>query len=82
VDAAAVAAALVHPEGILRGAPEGCRRIVFLNQADTLSDIGPALGIGDVLERERSHGIRRVVIGQIAFEVPVTAVRELTSVHP
>jgi probable selenium-dependent hydroxylase accessory protein YqeC len=78
VNAEAIAALLVHRQGIMQAAPGRCRRLAFLNQADTTLD-GLAAGtiICRLLERNGTGGIQRVIVGQVLAEPPVLAVCDL-----
>lgn len=77
VDAAAVAAVLGHPQGGLKGAPAGCRRVVFLNQADTPERVVSALTVAELLRQGPGGGLERVVCGRLLAEPAVVAVRDL-----
>jgi probable selenium-dependent hydroxylase accessory protein YqeC len=73
----AVAAVLGHPQGILKGAPDGCRCLVFLNQADVPGGRAAGLKICGFLKRYRPQRILRVIVGQALGEAPVWAVFDL-----
>ena len=77
VTAEAVAAVLVHERGILKGAPSRCRRLAFLNQADT--EIRKAAGMQVVRSIQRSGvtRIERAIIGQALGEPPIGNVYDL-----
>jgi len=77
IDAAAVAAVLGHSEGSMQGAPGGCRRVAFLNQADAPEHVAAARRIAEALQHGARGGIERVVCGRLAAEPPVVAVRDL-----
>lgn len=77
IDAAAVAAVLAHPEGVMQGAPGGCRRVAFLNQADTPGHVACALRIAEALRQGPRGGLERVVCGRLEAGPPVAAVRDL-----
>ena len=81
IDAAAVAAVLGHPEGIMQGAPGGCRRIAFLNQADAPEHVAAARRIADALQQGARGGLERVVCGRLAAEQPVVVVWDLRGPH-
>jgi probable selenium-dependent hydroxylase accessory protein YqeC len=70
----AVAAALTHARGVLTGAPADCRRLAFLNQADTPRRRAAGLRIADLLVRMDGVPIRRTVVGHVRKDPPVTAV--------
>ncbi len=77
VTAEAVAGVLLHEFGIMKGAPRRCRRLVWLNQAD--SDGRKAAGLR-VLRSIQSSGpsrIQRVITGQVQGEPPVCGVHDL-----
>jgi probable selenium-dependent hydroxylase accessory protein YqeC len=70
----AVAVALTHERGVLKGAPADCRRLAFLNQADTPRRRAAGLRIADLLVRMDGVPIRRTVVGHVRKDPPVTAV--------
>jgi probable selenium-dependent hydroxylase accessory protein YqeC len=78
ITAEAVAAVLGHPQGILKGAPDGCRCLVFLNQADVPGGRAAGLKICSFLKRLRPHRILRAIIGRALGEPPVSAVFDLS----
>lgn len=77
VTEAAVAAALGHPLGILKGAPNRCRCLVFLNQADDPGGQAAGMRICSLLKRYRPCGNLRAIVGQALGEPPVSAVLDL-----
>jgi probable selenium-dependent hydroxylase accessory protein YqeC len=79
VTADAIAEALVHPDGIMKGAPASALRLAFLNQADLPGALRAGRRIAALLARRRVAGLNRVVIGQILFEPPVL---ECTDMNP
>jgi len=70
----AVAMALAHRRGVLKGAPPQCRCLAFLNQADTPVRKAAGLRIAGLLKRIGGSSIRRTVVGQVLEEPPVSAV--------
>ncbi len=79
IDAAAVAAVLGHPQGGVKGAPAGCRRLVFLNQADTPERVAAALQVAAILRKGPRGGLERVVCGRLLAASPVAAVHDLNA---
>ena len=77
VNAEAIAALLAHRQGIMQAAPDRCRRLAFLNQADTLDGRAAGTRICKLLERHGTGGIQRVIVGQVLAEPPVLAVCDL-----
>jgi probable selenium-dependent hydroxylase accessory protein YqeC len=49
VSAASIACMVLHPEGLGRGCPEGARKALFLNQADTAPKVAAARRVIDLL---------------------------------
>ena len=74
ITAEAVAAALAHGCGVLKGAPADCRCLAFLNQADAPDRRAAGLRIADLLGRIGCASIRRTVVGQVLADPPITAV--------
>jgi len=74
----AIAAALVHERGALKGAPGECRCLAFLNQADEPGAKAAGLRIADLLQRMGVTKIQRAIIGQVLGEPPVSAVFDLS----
>jgi len=77
VTAEAIAAVLVHERGILKGAPSRCRRLVFLNQADTVEREAAGLQVVRSIQCSGVTGIERAIIGQVLGEPPVSGVYDL-----
>jgi probable selenium-dependent hydroxylase accessory protein YqeC len=77
VNGEAIAALLAHRQGIMQAAPDCCRRLAFLNQADTLDGRAAGTSICRLLERHGTGGIQRVIVGQVLAEPPVLAVCDL-----
>ena len=71
VTADAIAVALAHPDGIMKGAPASALRLAFLNQADLPGALRAGQRIAALLARRGVPVLNRVVIGQILFEPPV-----------
>lgn len=75
IDPEAVAQAIVHTQGIMKGAPETARAIPFLNKLDALYPAHAAEEVAHIIFQKQS-AIRRVVIGQLKNQ---TVVRVLHS---
>ncbi len=77
ISADAVATALAHEHGVLKGAPAGCRCLAFLNQADESDGQAAGLGVAAALKRIGGGRIRRAIVGQVRIDPPVSAVFDL-----
>jgi probable selenium-dependent hydroxylase accessory protein YqeC len=77
VTAEAVAVVLSHEQGILKSAPDNCRCIAFLNQADTDGRTAAARQIVRSIQRSSVERIERLVIGQVQGDPPVVEVYDL-----
>jgi probable selenium-dependent hydroxylase accessory protein YqeC len=64
VSAPAVVSVLAHSRGLMKGAPDGARKMVFLNQADDTDRIRSGIQIASLLGSAPS-GIESVVIGRL-----------------
>lgn len=64
VSVSAIASALLDSQGVMKGAPAGAKKMIFLNQADDADRINHARRIIFLLA-EGSSGIERVVIGRL-----------------
>jgi probable selenium-dependent hydroxylase accessory protein YqeC len=62
----AVAAVLLHPEGILKGCPPAAGRCVFLNEADLPGTAGAARAVCAALARSVYAPVDRILIGSAA----------------
>lgn len=69
-----VAALIVHERGLFKGAPAGCLRLVFLNQADVRRGAIAGRRICDWLKKCPPHGIQRVILGHLAEDDPLLQV--------
>jgi probable selenium-dependent hydroxylase accessory protein YqeC len=74
VTAEAVAAAFRHEHGLLKGAPANCRRLAFLNQADTPDRRAVAERIAGLIKQTGRSRIRRAIVGRVLDEPPVLAI--------
>jgi probable selenium-dependent hydroxylase accessory protein YqeC len=77
VNAADCVISIIHESGIMKSAPGGAERLVFLNKADHPDRLGVARNIAALLEKEKDAGLRRVIIGQALHEPPVIEYRDL-----
>ena len=73
-----IAAALVHAQGVLKGAPGECRCLAFLNQADAPGARVGGLRIAGFLHRLGGSRIQRTIVGQVQGEPPIAAVFDLS----
>jgi probable selenium-dependent hydroxylase accessory protein YqeC len=71
ISAEAVAASLVHEQGVLKGAPSDCVRLVFLNQADAPDRKAAGLRIAAILGQTSGSRIQRTIVGQVQGDPPV-----------
>lgn len=62
---------VLHPEGLFKGAPQGARRVVFLNKLDLLKDREKAIQLGQRILREGFPRVERVLLGQLQKDPPV-----------
>jgi len=74
----AIASALTHARGALKGAPGGCRCFVFLNQADEPGAEAAGLRIAGLLKRGGGSRIQRTIVGRALGEPPIAAVLDLS----
>jgi probable selenium-dependent hydroxylase accessory protein YqeC len=74
----AIAAALVHEQGVLKGAPGECCCLAFLNQADAPGAKAAGLRIAGLLKRLGGSRIQRTIVGQVLGEPPIAAVFDLS----
>jgi len=74
----AIAAALGHARGVLKGAPAECRCLAFLNQADAPDASAAGFRIAGLLKRRDGSRIQRAIVGQVLGEPPITAVFDLS----
>ena len=77
ITAEAVAAVLVHARGILKGAPSPCRRVAFLNQADTVKRKAAGLQVVRSLQRLGVGWLERAIVGQVLGEPPIWGIYDL-----
>lgn len=67
-----VAAAILHKEGIMKGAPPHADRLLFLNKADQPGALESARRISaHLLKRAEKIGLKKVIIGHAGHEPPV-----------
>ncbi|HSO61884.1 MAG TPA: selenium cofactor biosynthesis protein YqeC [Desulfobacterales bacterium] len=74
----AIVAALVHEQGVMKGAPEECRCLAFLNQADEPGANAAGLKIAGLLKRLGGPRIQRTIVGHVLGEPPIAAVFNLS----
>lgn len=77
VTAEAIAAACGHASGLFKGAPADCRCLAFLNRADSSDRKAAAARIAALIKRNGGSRVRRVIVGQVLDEPPVSAVFDL-----
>ena len=61
----ALAKVFLHPAGLFKGAPEGARRVVFLNKEDLVEEDTKAVELADILLADSMKKIDRVILGSI-----------------
>jgi probable selenium-dependent hydroxylase accessory protein YqeC len=61
----ALARVIVHPDGLMRGAPPHAKRLIFLNQADSAERQALALAVVDALAAMQARPALEVAIGQL-----------------
>ncbi len=70
----AMAILVIHPEGILKGAPSSARVVVFLNKVDIPNGVAKANGVTYKILDKKHRQIERIVLGQLRSEPPVARV--------
>jgi len=70
----AMAILMVHPEGVLKGAPSSSRVVAFFNKVDIPKGVTEAKDIARKIIEKKQRQIDRVVLGQLRNEPPVTEV--------
>ena len=65
---------MIHPQGILKGAPHLSRKVALINKMDVSEGVIRGREIGKEILRKGSLQIERVVLGQLKSEFPVTEV--------
>ncbi len=66
-----LAAALVHPEGILKGCPEKAKTFAFLNKADTPKAVADGREVIAALQKKNVRRPQRVGIGRLLPETEI-----------
>jgi probable selenium-dependent hydroxylase accessory protein YqeC len=61
----ALAKVFLHPAGLFKGAPEGARRVVFLNKEDLVEEDTRAVELADILLADSMKKIDRVILGSV-----------------
>ena len=75
ITAEAIAASLVHRDGIFKGSPPAARRVVFLNQADSPERLAAGrLVIASLSGQPRKVLIQRAILGKLLFDPPVVEI--------
>jgi hypothetical protein len=62
----------------MKNAPRDCRRLIFLNQADTPGGLAAGREISGLLLRNGAPGVQRVIIGQALAEPPLVEFYDLS----
>ena len=65
---------MVHPQGILKGAPHSSRRVAFINKVDVPKGMMWGREIGKEILEKGSPQIERVILGRLKSELPVAEV--------
>lgn len=81
ITAEAVAKAITHKNGLMKGCPLSAKRILFLNKADLNGALGQGRRVIACLQKEAKGNPDRVVIGQVCEVVPVLEYMDLISVN-
>lgn len=63
--------AILHENGIMKGAPVGAVRMILLNKADHPERLAVARKIVSLLEKKKDTGLQRIIIGQVLHEPAV-----------
>jgi len=61
----ALAKVFLHPVGLSKGAPEGARRVIFLNKGDLIEKERKAEELADILLADLEKKIDRVIMGSV-----------------
>jgi hypothetical protein len=56
---------LQHPDGCLKGVPQGATVTPFLNKSDRLADQNVLAGLMNALDRGPKRRIKRLVVGRL-----------------
>jgi probable selenium-dependent hydroxylase accessory protein YqeC len=75
----AIAAALMHEDGIMKCVFPEAMRLAFLNQADSHARLKAGKRIAQLLMKSKEKRIKRVVVGQTLYAPPVAAYYDLNS---
>ncbi len=65
----ALSKVFLHPAGLFKGAPEGARRVVFLNKEDLVEEDTRAVELADILLADPMKKIDRVILGSLNLGV-------------
>jgi len=65
----ALSKVFLHPAGLFRGAPEGSRKVAFLNKGDLIKEETKAAELADLLLSDRVKNIERVILGSLKMGV-------------
>ena len=65
----ALAGVFLHPEGLFKGAPEGAKRVVFLNKGDLIEENTKAAELADILLADEAKKIDRVILGSLKLGI-------------
>ena len=67
----AMASAMTHPEGLLKGTPPTARAVAFLNKADIVQGMEKGRRIAEKILEKKHPLIERVILGQLQLNPPV-----------
>jgi probable selenium-dependent hydroxylase accessory protein YqeC len=67
----AMANAMTHPEGLLKGTPPTARAVAFLNKADVFQGMEKGRRVAEKILEKKHPLIERVILGQLQSNPPV-----------
>jgi probable selenium-dependent hydroxylase accessory protein YqeC len=67
----AMARAMIHPEGLLKGTPPTARAVAFLNKADIVQGMEKGRRVAEKILEKKHPLIERVILGQLQSNPPV-----------
>jgi probable selenium-dependent hydroxylase accessory protein YqeC len=71
-----IAQVITHPQGLIKGAPQGARIIPFINKVETTECITGAHAVAQEVLEKGEQQIERVVLSRLFFHDPIVEVME------
>jgi probable selenium-dependent hydroxylase accessory protein YqeC len=75
----AVTRLLLHANGIFKSSPLEAACIAFCNQADVSENFSAGRRIGEIMQKRKTTGLSRLVIGQTLLDPPILEVYDLNA---